>query len=343
MWRIFFLLCVFSTFSLATKSLPNRGKLILDQHPIEVQALVENRLLVLEKTRAISDFLTNVDLLEYEGFRLPKRKKAFMRHIKHVNEQLEWAFLTNQTVNDSIYELLYELTFFYQSYQKSAILEANVVKSRREKIQIYRTAKKSLRAFSYQKPVSEEPLAIETDSPFWHAVPDSMLVHQFDALAKQKKIKTKKRMIILFDGLSYSGSAPKVKTLDLDYDNEWSLKWGDEVHTDVLGSRIFAALGYDVDHPYYYGKDKLTLVFPQNQTVKNATQLIDSIYAIYSVNLRPFITNHVNEKRPIKFSASNVPLPIRIRPPQARPINIFLRINTFFKRNCFPIIVKLSE
>lgn len=291
MWRIAFIISLISNFSFASKSSTSRGKLILDSHPIEVVNLIENNRLILSKTRAISNYLTNVDIIEYQGFKLPKRKKAFMRHIKHLNEKLEWAYLNNEPVNDSIYEVLYELTLFYHSFKKAAIMDANVVKSRKEQIQIFRTAKKSLRAFSYTIPPKTDSLILfEDDSPYWHDVADSVLFDQFDILAKQKKLKTKKRMVILFDGFSYSGSAPKIKGLDLDYDNEWSLKWGDEVHTDVLGSRIFSALGYDVDHPYFYGKDELTLVFPANQTVKNADQMVDSLFLIYGIDIRPFIT-----------------------------------------------------
>lgn len=267
-----------------------RGTLRLESDPQEIINLISHQKIMLENTRAISNYLTNVDILEFQGFPLPKRKKAFMRHIKHLNEQLEWAYLTNETVNDSQYELLYELTLFYHSFQQAAIMDANVIKSRKEQIEIYRTAKKSLRAFSYHIPVDLTKMEDVRDSPYWHYVPDSMMHKQFDKLAKEKKIKAKKQMIVLFDGLSYSGSAPKVKALDLDYDNEWSLKWGDEVHTDVLGSRIFSALGYDVDHPYFYGKDELTLVFPPDQTVKNAQQLKDSVLLIYDVDLTPFIS-----------------------------------------------------
>jgi|GEM_PF-1432974 len=269
-----------------------RGTLRLPLHPQEVNDLVLQNRINLFKTRAISNYLTNVDILEFQGFPLPKRKKAFMRHIKHLNEQLEWAYLTNETLNDSHYEILYEITLFYHSFQQAAIMDANVIKSRKEQIELYRTAKKSLRAFSYRIPVDQKKVEEEIDSPYWHHVPDSLLYKQFDKLAKEKKVKTKKQMIVLFDGLSYSGSAPKVKGLDLDYDNEWSLKWGDEVHTDVLGSRIFAALGYDVDHPYFYGKDELTLVFPPDQTVKNAQQLKDSILLVYDVDLTHFISSY---------------------------------------------------
>ena len=68
-----------------------------------------------------------------------------------------------------------------------------------------------------------------------------------------------------------------ISSVSLDLDNKWSLKWGDEVHTDILGSHIFAALGYDVDHPYYYGENKLTLVFDDLKEIKNVDDLKSKI------------------------------------------------------------------
>ena len=96
-------------------------------------------------------------------------------------------------------------------------------------------------------------------------------------------------MVVLFEELSNSGSAPKIRTLDLDFDNEWSLKWGDEVHTDVVGSRIFAALGYDVDHPYFFDKKGVTLVFDNTKEIKSWQQVQDSLFRIYGVSVEPFV------------------------------------------------------
>lgn len=95
--------------------------------------------------------------------------------------------------------------------------------------------------------------------------------------------------MILFKEFSYSGSAPKIKTYDLDLDNEWMLKWGDEVHTDIAGSRLFACLGYDVDHPYFYSKEKLTLIFDPEISSITSAQLKDSLTKIYGFDLSPFI------------------------------------------------------
>jgi hypothetical protein len=66
------------------------------------------------------------------------------------------------------------------------------------------------------------------DSPYWNYVDNrEKMLARFDDLAKIKKIKPKKELVVLFKELSYSGSAPKIRTLDTDYDNEWLLKWGD--------------------------------------------------------------------------------------------------------------------
>ena len=96
-------------------------------------------------------------------------------------------------------------------------------------------------------------------------------------------------MVVLFEELSHSGSAPKIRTLDLDFDNEWSLKWGDEVHTDVAGSRIFAALGYDVDHPYFFDKQEVTLIFDNTKEIQTWQQVQDSLIRIYGISVDPFV------------------------------------------------------
>ena len=106
-----------------------------------------------------------------------------------------------------------------------------------------------------------------------------------------KKVKFKNNMVVVFDSVSDSGSSPKFSALDLDLDNKWSIKWGDEVHTEVVGSRLFSELGFDVDHPYYSGKDDLTVVFadPSSGT-KNAEDLVDQVKANFGINIRDWIS-----------------------------------------------------
>ncbi len=264
-----------------------RGDLRIQEHPAEVKKLMDGDKIDLFEVRRTTNFLTNFDITEYQDLALSKRKKAFVRHIKHISEKLEWAHLNDEKVNSELIELMYELVFFEKSMKEDAVLNSLDPKSWKVKSAMFKSVHRSRRIFKYRPNhiANMEP----QESPFYHHVPAKNKT--FDKLAKSKKIKAKKRMVILFKGLSYSGSAPKIKGLDLDYDNEWSLKWGDEVHTDVFGSRIFAAMGYDVDHPYYYGKDKLTLVFDGSRSVKNVDQLVDSVLLTFKVDLEPFISS----------------------------------------------------
>lgn len=275
----------------------DRGKLSTVQTPEELNFFTKNdkiQLTVLRKY--LTNILTNNDvhtitIFEDVKINLPKRKKAFIRHIKHISEKLEEHYFLNKKVDETVIELIWELILF----RESLILEgrsANQTVSKKEQLQLARDYRKSKKIFQFIIPEKIE-LEDQPSSPYWHKINDTIKPHeQFDVLAKEKKIKARKKMIVIFDGLSYSGSAPKIKAKDLDYDNEWSLKWGDEIHTDILGSRIFAALGYDVDHPYHYGKDDVTLIFDETQTIKNHTEMIDSLTFIFGVDISPFVSSY---------------------------------------------------
>ena len=132
------------------------------------------------------------------------------------------------------------------------------------------------------------------NSPYYQNLePNSLPYKRFSQLAKAKKIKNKnEQMVLVFDGISNSGSAPKVKTMDKNLDDAWSLKWGDEIHSDVVGSRIFAALGFDVDHPYYKQKDSLILVFPKHtlEGPKNGDEMVKEVYAKFGINITNFVS-----------------------------------------------------
>jgi hypothetical protein len=98
-------------------------------------------------------------------------------------------------------------------------------------------------------------------------------------------------MFVRFDEVSGSGSGPKLRAIDIkDADDEWSVKWGDEIHSDVVGSRIFAALGYDVDHPYYSGRDQLYLILPPEATVKSSRDLIAQVKQQFKIDITRFIS-----------------------------------------------------
>ncbi|MES2556112.1 MAG: hypothetical protein V4604_08175 [Bacteroidota bacterium] len=245
----------------------------------------------LEAVRTTCNFLTDNDITEVDGNLIPRRKTAFIRHIKHINETLEQAWVDNRDADAEIMGLLYELRFFEASLKQKAAQQAEGPLNIWQKIRLRRDSNKSSRVFRYKQPTKVSAgLNDPTDSPFWHAADTVPLQDRFDKLAKLKKIKAKKNMVVLFDKLGTDGSAPKIDAFDLDLDNDWTLKWGDEVHTDIAGSRIFAALGYDVDHPYYYGENKLTLVFNEASEIPDASVLVERVLGTYDVDLSPFIS-----------------------------------------------------
>ncbi len=50
------------------------------------------------------------------------------------------------------------------------------------------------------------------------------------------------RRILVFDGVKTTGTSPKIEVEDL-HDQKWSVKWGEEVQAEVLGTRLYVELG----------------------------------------------------------------------------------------------------
>jgi hypothetical protein len=264
-----------------------RGMLIFEDVPKEVLELTQDGKINLEKTRNIADFITNNTIEYYKKHKLSKRKKALIRHVRMLNEQLEYNYFTEQKLSSEDLETLFEMLLIRASLIDDAQNPSGQTPGLFKKANLFLNSRKNLSV------KVENPHALNDvkNSPYWNYVESKEeMLSRFDDLAKLKKIKPKKELVVLFKGLSYSGSAPKIRTLDTDYDNEWSLKWGDEVHSDVVGSRIFSALGYDTDHPYFYGQDKLILVFEDGTSIQNVAQLTDSLKRLYSFDLKPFVS-----------------------------------------------------
>ncbi|MES2593096.1 MAG: hypothetical protein V4608_14530 [Bacteroidota bacterium] len=300
---VYLLVSILASFSSIAQELTSpiaRGSLLLKQYPPVLDSFVDNGRINLQYARTIGHFLTDNDITYYNKNLIPRRNNAFIRHIKHLIEQLEESYQNNEPITDTTKELFYELYLYNASLIQKTKANSRTTLSLCEKIKMKTNTFKSRQVFHYKNSISnEEAKNISKsnlqedpeDSPFWHKNPEKIApAKRFEHLAKLKKIKAKKDMVVLFDKPSLSGSAPKINVLDLDLDNKWSLKWGDEVHTDVVGSHIFAALGYDVDHPYCYEENKLTLIFDGLKEIKNVTELTIKIKEIYKIDLNPFIT-----------------------------------------------------
>lgn len=284
----------------ARKTPINRGTLLLQKRPAEIDSFFSGDSIRLSYVRNICNFLTDPDILYYEGHLLPKRKKAFVRHIKQIYEHIEQDAIDHRKVFNYTEDLFYELALYDASLKQKAIADSKTV-SRKDQYNMFRDSRRSRKLFHYEYKITDhEATNVDADnltgdpdeSPFWHNGEGSYFWQtRFDWMASLKKINAKGDMVVLFDKPSLSGSSPKIDVMDLDLDNGWSVKWGDEIHTDAVGSRIFAELGYDVDHPYYYGKDKLTLIFNESDSIKNIAELKSEIKEVYSLDLSPFISS----------------------------------------------------
>ena len=284
-------------------SLPsiNRGNLVFNINKKGLDSFIRYGSINLNYVRKVCNNLTNENISKFKQWQIPNRNQAFIRHIKHINELLEEEYQDNAKVEIKHLELFYELALFYESFNRKIISNAsNKISFNEKRKMVYHTIK-SVRVFRYKlngiekanKNNSNLEIKDPIESPYWHKKINTIpLDKRFSHLAKLKKIKAKKEMLVLFDKTSLSGSSPKVNVSDIDRENKWVLKWGDEVHTDVLGSYLFAALGYDVDHPYFYGKDKLTLIFDTINEIKNHLDLVQILKKIYKVDINAFISSY---------------------------------------------------
>lgn len=265
-----------------------------------VQQYLKYDSLQIDAIRQTSDVLTNYWMDSYEGLPLEKRRKAVVRHVKHINETLEFYANTEVKADWEIKELLFELEYLKRSYLQKSEAALHPEVTRADKISMLKSTLSSRRKMVYLK--HDGQLLLKDSSFFWTPV-NCPPAKRFSALANSKKIDTDHPMVVLFDALGDDGSAPKLKTVDTDLDNAWTLKWGDEVHTDVVGSRLFAALGYDVDHPYFFGENELILVLDNAKGVGSWNALKDSIRRQYQVDLTPFFLREgvVNDSIAVLF------------------------------------------
>jgi len=259
--------------------------LLKDQIPL-ISNYIEDTSVSINTLRKVTDLLTNRDITHVNGIRVAKRRKAFIRHIKHLSEKLEENALDEIKINDTILNLIIELEYLKQSIIEKSKNNLAPFPTKKQKVEMSKNTIRSKKLMQYSILPTQEKNA--NNSVYWKQINEKKH-KEFKKLSKLKDIKTKKEMVVIFKKLSYTGSAPKIRTYDLNLDDEWSLKWGDEVHTDIAASRIFAAVGYDVDHPYCYKNGKLMLIFDGTTSINNWEQLKDSIYHIYNINLEPFM------------------------------------------------------
>jgi hypothetical protein len=287
----FYLTFIFSYPAFQILSQTEIHKLRSDSTPVELASYFKSDSLIdIDHLRKVSNFLTNPYILEENGKPLPKRKKAFVHYVKEINEKLELAYLSNKKLNEEMMDLLYQLEWIRLSFLQKSESNSSLKMSFHDKKEMLLNTLKSKHLLAIRIPaqnVRSENANIS--SPFYTDLTGNIAPEErFDQLAKIKKIHPQNQMVVLADQFTKGGSAPKFEVRDVDLENKWVIKWGDEVHTDIFCSRMFASLGYDVDHPYYYSEN-LILVFDEIGCVKTPKELIDSIRIKFGVSMDSFI------------------------------------------------------
>lgn len=90
------------------------------------------------------------------------------------------------------------------------------------------------------------------------------------------------RRILKFKGLKSTATSPKVDTTDL-YDQDWKLKWGEEVHTEPIANRLYANLGGKYQDLVYANKGgikEVILVLDENSPESQNPKMCSKISSI---------------------------------------------------------------
>jgi hypothetical protein len=80
----------------------------------------------------------------------------------------------------------------------------------------------------------------------------------------------KNRRVLFFEDVKTAATSPKVKSKDA-FGQTWSLKWGDEVQTEPVTSRLWVALGGKFNDLVYangWGASEVVLILPENTKSK---------------------------------------------------------------------------
>lgn len=244
----------------------------------------------LTEIRKISLFFTDPSITSWQKMPVPKRKKALVRYVKRLNERLEYGFVCEGSADEKFYNDLFELIWIKKSFEDKINRNFDPSVGFADKYRMWKHTRKSKkRKWKFEE---EEFVPSKFSKYFVVDYPDTLkLEKRFSTLAKRKKIKVKDTMVVVFDKTGTDGSAPKCETWAIGYDDAWVIKWGDEIHTDIAGSRLFAALGFDVDHPYFFGKEKVFVVFNEWSSLPGAEEMLTAVSKQYGVDIRPYVSS----------------------------------------------------
>lgn len=236
----------------------------------------------LEESRSRCEALTNTDITEAEGQKLfEERKSAMLDFVRRTCEQQERAFDEGRYPNRLAWK---NLDLVYFSFIDRHRVEAGV--GILDILKMGLTHDLSPYILRYSK-TADDGLPAEEDA-FWKR-PAEPLHEAFDRQWQAAGVDPHFTWLRI-DKLEGKGSVAKVHADDVRNGERWLIKWGDEVHSDPVASRIFASLGFNVDFPFHRGAGELRLLLGrQGKQKRTVQQLVNFIYNSYKINLSPFI------------------------------------------------------
>ncbi len=241
----------------------------------------------ISEIRSLCNELTNDSSKEIDGYKITKRKDQLLIHIHRSCEALEEAVDEGKLDDPNSAALFLDLKYIRDSWiQKFKFDEGLGIFDIMMMGASHQFSSFFLR---YDIPQNKKQISEVSSSIFWN-LPTGPREKEFDRKAAEHGIKTSFEWAVL-DQLEVKGSAPKAHIVDINTGSRWLMKWGDEVNSDPVASRIFSALGYNTDYPYYSkpGEIKLILGKTENKKKRSVAHFVKFIFNGYQINLSPFI------------------------------------------------------
>lgn len=243
----------------------------------------------ISEIRSICNELTNDSTKEIDGYKIVKRKDQLLIHVRRHCENLEEALDEGRVNEPPSTNLLLDLKYIRDSWIQKFKFD--------EGLGIFDIMMMGIsHQFSpfflrYDLPKNRSSVAAVTPSIFWN-LPVGPREKEFDRKASERGIKPSFTWAVL-DDLEVKGSAPKAHIVDLTSGGRWLIKWGDEVNSDAAASRIFSALGFNTDYPYYSKPGEINLILgkTENKKKRSVAHFVKFLYNGYQINLSPFILN----------------------------------------------------
>lgn len=239
------------------------------------------------QVRQSCEYLTNDKFKNDFLLPLPKRKTLLKLVVIDICETIELGIRAGVSKPSDYSDLLQTLNITQSSFYNKSQIDQGFSILDILKIGFWNEFSPLFLKFSIPEKLPE--IHNPPDSAFWkNLTTSSERKNRYDKVAELKRLYHLPR-VVEFNSADGKGSSTKFHVTDPGSQMHWLMKLGDEVHSDVVVSRLFSALGFYVDNSYFFSNN-LILVFPKNKDkIHSIKDLARKIYSQYKVNISPFV------------------------------------------------------